>query len=199
MITLLDIPLSFCHMTPYMWCTVLIRVKPSPIPSSFLLWNKFKRFLKNCFFCSRCSSDESAEWSLKLKLKWTINQNPQLCCHAVREWKRSWARALFRMEFKHTAYDTVYTEYCLNWYDRRIQASFLNKFFFHPLLSKWLLRMWKRRKSNLVRFFLWRTKVLEAVCKCDWHNVRFNLWTNLDENFGLVQCAMTFIMHNSTS
>ncbi len=118
MITLIAtgrMPLSFCHMTPYMWCTVLIRVKPSRIPSSYKLWNKFKCFLKNGFFCSRCSSDESAEWSLKFKfkLKWAINQNPQLCCQAVREWKRLWAvqlnvsASLFRMEFKHTDHVTM--------------------------------------------------------------------------------------------
>ncbi len=132
-------------------------------------------------------------------MQWENERDHERCKLNVSGANWMWARALFRMEFKHTAYYTVYTEYCLNWYDRRIQASFLNKHFFHPFSSKWLLWMWKRRKSNLVQFFLWRTKVLEAVCKCDWHNVRFNLWTNLDENFGLVQCAMTFIMHNSTS
>ncbi len=56
----------------------------------------------------------------------------------------------------------------------------------HPSLSKYLSRMRKRRKSNLVRIFLWRMKVLEAVCKRDWHNVRlylfFNVQKHLDEN-----------------
>ncbi len=42
--------------------------------------------------------------------------------------------------------------------------------------------------------FLWRTKVSEAVCKRDWHNVRsylfFNVWKFR------TQCAMAFILHN---
>ncbi len=46
----------------------------------------------------------------------------------------------------------------------------------HHFLSKCLLRMWKCRKSNLVQIFLWRTKVSEAVCKRDWHNVRSYLF-----------------------
>ncbi len=54
----------------------------------------------------------------------------------------------------------------------------------HPFLSKCMLRMRKRRKSNLIWIFLWRTKVSEAVCKCDWHNVRSNLFL-MCENFGL--------------
>ncbi len=36
------------------------------------------------------------------------------------------------------------------------------------LLSKCMSRMQKCRKSNLIWFFLWRTKVSEAVCKCYW-------------------------------
>ncbi len=53
------------------------------------------------------------------------------------------------------------------------------RFFFrirHPFLSKCLLRMRKRRKWNLIRIFLWRTKPPEAVCKHDWHNVRSYLF-----------------------
>ncbi len=45
------------------------------------------------------------------------------------------------------------------------------------------------RKSNLIWFFLWRMKVSEAVCKCDWDTVRsyliFNMWTFR------TQCART--------
>ncbi len=50
----------------------------------------------------------------------------------------------------------------------------------HPFLSKFLLRMQKRRKLNLVRIFLLWLNVSEAVCKRDWHNMRsylfFNVW-----------------------
>ncbi len=53
----------------------------------------------------------------------------------------------------------------------------------HPFLSKCLLRMWKRRKLNLIRIFLWRTKVSEAVCKRHWHNMRSYLFSTC-ENFG---------------
>ncbi len=49
----------------------------------------------------------------------------------------------------------------------------------HPFLWKCLLRMSKHRKSNLNQIFLWRTKVSEAVCKCDWHNVRSYLFFNV--------------------
>ncbi len=38
-------------------------------------------------------------------------------------------------------------------------------------------------------FFLWRTKVSEAVCKCDWHNVRSNLFFNVWKF--RTRCAMT--------
>ncbi len=49
----------------------------------------------------------------------------------------------------------------------------------------------KRKKSNPIRIFLWRTKISEAVCKRDWHNVRsylfFNVWKfwtkNSDKNY----------------
>ncbi len=30
----------------------------------------------------------------------------------------------------------------------------------------------KMQKIETDPIFLWRSKVLEAVCKCDWHNVR---------------------------
>ncbi len=65
-------------------------------------------------------------------------------------------------------------------------------FFCHPLLSKCLLRMRKRRKSNLIRFFyfLWRTKVSEAVCKHDWHNMRSYLFFNVRKF--RTRCAMIF-------
>ncbi len=46
----------------------------------------------------------------------------------------------------------------------------------HPFLSKCLLRKRKLRKSNLIWIFLWRAKVLEALCKCYWHNVRSYLF-----------------------
>ncbi len=51
----------------------------------------------------------------------------------------------------------------------------------------------KRRKSNLIRFFLWQTNVSEAVCKRDCHNVRSYLFLTC-EYFGRkfrTQCAMT--------
>ncbi len=37
----------------------------------------------------------------------------------------------------------------------------------------------KRRKSNPIQFCLWRTKISEAVCKRDWHNVRSYLFFNV--------------------
>jgi len=37
----------------------------------------------------------------------------------------------------------------------------------------------KCRKSNLIWIFLWQTKVSEAVCKRDWHNVRSYLFFNV--------------------
>ncbi len=41
-------------------------------------------------------------------------------------------------------------------------------------LSKCLPRMRKNaKKSNPIQFFLWQTKISEAVCKRDWHNVRY--------------------------
>ncbi len=50
----------------------------------------------------------------------------------------------------------------------------------HPFLLQCLLRMRIRRKSNLVRIVLLRTKVSEAVCKFDWRNMWsylfFNMW-----------------------
>ncbi len=45
--------------------------------------------------------------------------------------------------------------------------------------------MRKRRKSNLIKpAFLWRTKVSEALCKRDWHNMRLYLFCN-EQKFGL--------------
>jgi len=50
----------------------------------------------------------------------------------------------------------------------------------HPFLSKCLLRMWKCRKLNVIRFlFLWWIKVSEAVCKRDWYNIRSYLFFNV--------------------
>ncbi len=53
-------------------------------------------------------------------------------------------------------------------------------------LVRWLwtvktpLKMLATEKSNLIRIVLWWTKISEAVCKRDWHNVRlylfFNVW-----------------------
>ncbi len=34
----------------------------------------------------------------------------------------------------------------------------------HPFLTKCLLRMRKSKKSNLIRIFLWRTKISDSVC-----------------------------------
>ncbi len=46
----------------------------------------------------------------------------------------------------------------------------------------------KRIKSNPIRISLWQTKISEAVCKRDWHNVRSYLFFNV-RNFR-TQCAM---------
>ncbi len=48
-----------------------------------------------------------------------------------------------------------------------------------PFLSKCMLQMRKHRKLNLIRICLWWTKVSEAVCKRDWHNVRLYLFINV--------------------
>ncbi len=78
---------------------------------------------------------------------------------------------------------SLHTEY-------NIFACVFPCFSYSPSLSyqKCMLQMRKRRKSNLVRFFLW-TKVSEAVCKHDWQNVRsylfFYVWKFR------TQCAMT--------
>ncbi len=37
----------------------------------------------------------------------------------------------------------------------------------------------KCKKSNPIRIFFWRTKISEAVCKRDWHNVRSYLFFNV--------------------
>ncbi len=39
------------------------------------------------------------------------------------------------------------------------------------------------KKSNPIQNFLWRTKISEAVCKRDWHNVRSYLFS-MCEHFG---------------
>ncbi len=50
----------------------------------------------------------------------------------------------------------------------------------YPFLSKCLLQMQKCRKLNLIpNFVLWWTKVLKAVCECDWHMVRSYLFFNM--------------------
>ncbi len=60
-----------------------------------------------------------------------------------------------------------------------LSPTFWNAFFLFSYsssfpISKCLLWMWKRRKSNLIQFFLWRTKVSGAVYKRDWqHEVVF--------------------------
>ncbi len=52
----------------------------------------------------------------------------------------------------------------------------------------------KRKKSNTIRIFLWRTKISEAVCKRDWHNVRSYLFFNVRKI--RTQCAMA-LMHKN--
>ncbi len=37
----------------------------------------------------------------------------------------------------------------------------------------------KRKKSKPIQFFLWRTKLSEAVCKSDWQNLRLYLFFNV--------------------
>ncbi len=65
-------------------------------------------------------------------------------------------------------------------------------YIYHPFLSKCLLQMRKRIKSNLIRIFLWRTKVSEAVCKCDtWGHIYFLTCEKFRQTFR-TQCAMTF-------
>ncbi len=50
----------------------------------------------------------------------------------------------------------------------------------YPFLSKCLLQMQKCRKLNLIpNLVLWWTKVLKAVCECDWHMVRSYLFFNM--------------------
>ncbi len=51
----------------------------------------------------------------------------------------------------------------------------------HPFLSKCMLRMRKRRKSNLIRIILWWTKVSEAVFKRDWHKARSYLFVKVQK------------------
>ncbi len=48
----------------------------------------------------------------------------------------------------------------------------------------------KCKKSNPIRIFLWRMKILEAVCKRDWHNVRLYLFFKVRKF--QTQCAMAF-------
>ncbi len=56
----------------------------------------------------------------------------------------------------------------------------------------YLGQMRKRRKSNPIRFFLWRTNVSEeSLCKRDWHNVRSYLFFNVRKF--RTHCAKTFI------
>ncbi len=75
-----------------------------------------------------------------------------------------------------------------------MSSKFSHAFFHfrHPFLSKCMLRMCKRRKPD--PNFLWLTKVSEAVCKHDWHNVRvvfiFQRAKISDEN-----CAVTLSLH----
>ncbi len=53
----------------------------------------------------------------------------------------------------------------------------------------------KRKKSNPIRIFLWRTKISEAVCKRDWHNVRSYLFFNVRKF--RTQCAMALKTPNT--
>ncbi len=59
--------------------------------------------------------------------------------------------------------------------------------------------MWKCWKSNLVRIFLWQTKVLEAVCKRDWHNVRLYLFCNVQRFQTGILDSKTFTVHRKSS
>ncbi len=55
----------------------------------------------------------------------------------------------------------------------------------------------KRRKSNLIQIFLWWTKVSEAVCKRDWHNMRWYLFFYV-QKFQTKSCAiMTLTLHQN--
>ncbi len=50
----------------------------------------------------------------------------------------------------------------------------------------------KTQKIETDPIFLWRTKVSEAVCKRDWHNVRSYLFFNVQKFW--TQCAMAFTL-----
>ncbi len=64
-------------------------------------------------------------------------------------------------------------------------------------LSKCLVRIRKTEKNvNLIQFFLWQTNILEAVCKCDWHNVRLYLFFNVPKI--RTRCPMTLRLNWKT-
>ncbi len=96
-----------------------------------------------------------------------------------------------RITLKKAALINLYSKYLYSLICRRVKVHahearhFCKCFFFlhirHPFRLTCLLQMLKHRKSNLC---LWWTKVSEAVCKCDWHNVRSYLFSTC-ENFRL--------------
>ncbi len=68
-----------------------------------------------------------------------------------------------------------------------------------PFPIKMLATDEKTQKIKPDPNFLWRTKVSEAVCKHDWHNMRLYFFFKC-ERFGRefrTQCAMTFSLDNS--
>ncbi len=60
----------------------------------------------------------------------------------------------------------------------------------------------KRQKSNSIQIYLWRTKILEAVCKRDWQNLRSYLFFNVqtfrtkmsDSVCNVQKCALWFYL-----
>ncbi len=73
-----------------------------------------------------------------------------------------------------------YKGHCTAWVPK-FSNVFFCFFLLVMFLSKFLPRMQKHRKSNLIRMFFWRTKVSEAVSKRDWHNMRSYLFFNMQK------------------
>ncbi len=69
-------------------------------------------------------------------------------------------------------------------------AFFFFKFVFVILSYQNACYGWENAENRTRSVFLWQTKVSEAVCKRDWHNVRSYLFFNLLKF--RTQCTMAF-------
>ncbi len=73
---------------------------------------------------------------------------------------------------------------------------FVCVFSFFSYSSSFPIKCFAEVKTQKIKpgpiYFLWQTKVSEAVCKRDWHNVRSYLFFNV-RRFR-IQCAMSFIV-----